>query len=199
MRRWKSASPGRAWVGRDLAGRRRAPRHPGARRRRSSGNGRSDRRRQCAGGHVEHVQHRLVAAAGELVGQPPALQVGQPAVQRRQPGFPLRAAGRAGRGARRPAPVTQHRVLLARLAAGGEPAAGPPQWRRHRPGFQQVPDLLGEGGAAGQGVEVALGEAVLGGRPRDGARVVGVLEPAVGVGDAVAVQLLDESSRSASG
>ncbi len=87
----------------------------------------------------------------------------------------------------------QHRVLLAGLAAGEERRARPataaptptrPTAARAGVAASRVP--------AGQRVEVLAGQRVLRRRPRRGARVVGVLQPAVRVGDAVAVQVLDE-------
>ena len=84
------------------------------------------------------------------------------------------------------------RVLLAGFAAGGEPAPGPPHRRSDRAGRRQLVQRRGQSLASGEGVEVGASEHVLGGRPRAGARVVGVLEPAVGVGDGVPVQVVDD-------
>ena len=146
-----------------------------------------------AGVDVEHVQRGvLVAAVRELVGQPATGQVGYPGIQRGQ------ALGiERGRVQQHPfgavaLPQVQHRVLLAGIAAGEEGPPGSPQWNRHRTGGQQRVQGVREPLPAGQGIQPFAGQRVLGLRPGHGARILRVLQPTVGVGDAVTVQVLDQ-------
>jgi hypothetical protein len=55
----------------------------------------------------------------------------------------------------------EHGVFLAGLASGEERSAGTPQWRRHRPGGEQVGQRRGEAVAAGEGIEMLSGQLVL--------------------------------------
>ena len=153
-----------------------------------------DRRlRLAAGGDVDDVQHRvLVAARRDLVGQQPALQVGQPGVE----------GGAAGAVDRHR--VDQHalvavraahehdRVFLPGLPARPEPPTRPPQGRAHRARVEQGVHAGGQCVAAGQLGELGRGQFVLGARPGDGAFVGRVFQPTVGVGDALAVQDVDD-------
>ncbi len=137
---------------------------------------------------VEHVQHRvLVPARGELVGDAAALAVGQPRVERGETGRIDRH-----RVEERTAVDEHDGVLLAGFAAGAEPAARPPRRGADRSGVQQVLEPLRQVPSAGECLQVCRGERVLLGRPRDRPRIGGILEPPVGIGDPVTVQVLDE-------
>ena len=70
--------------------------------------------------------------------------------------------------------------------------SGPPNRHPDPTGRHELVERRGEPVASGQRVEMAAGDLVLRGGPGPGARVVGVLEPAVGVGDGAAVQLVDD-------
>ena len=83
-------------------------------------------------------------------------------------------------------------MLLARVAARGEGAVAPPHGDADRARVHQLLEPRGELRPHRQGLEHVRGEGVLGLRPGLGAGVRGVLEPAVGVCDAVSVQVLDE-------
>jgi hypothetical protein len=83
-------------------------------------------------------------------------------------------------------------VLLTRVAARGEGALAPPHRDADRARMHQLLEARGELLAQRQGPEQLRGERVLCPRPGPGAGVRGILEPAVGVGDPVSVQVLDE-------
>ena len=149
------------------------------------------------GGHVHDPQHGLLAAAlRDLVGQQPALVVGLPAVQRggarrvdrhRVDERPLglaRPAVRPGHGG------VQHRVLLARLPPQVELAVAAPDRRADQPRVLQLGQPGGQPLAAGQRAQHLGPELVLRRLPGSGWLAVGVLQPAVGVGDVVAMQIL---------
>lgn len=148
---------------------------------------------QLTGGHVDHLKHALLGAADrELVGEQVALLAGLPGVQRRQPcgidhhrvdQHPLAGVRFVDQ---------QDGVLLAGLAAHLEPALAPPDRYPDHPGPEQLGDPGLEVLAGGPGGQVFGVERVLGHRPGPGALVVGVLEPAVGVGDASSVDHLDQ-------
>ena len=145
------------------------------------------------GGDVEHVQQRLlVAAAGQLVGQPGALFGGRPGVEgggprRVEPDRvqqrPLGAVRVAGQ---------QDGVLLPGRAAQPERPALAPGRRADRSGRQQRLDPRGEPVPTREGVEVGAGQRILRRGPRDGLRRVRVLQPPVGVGHRAAVQSVDD-------
>ena len=138
----------------------------------------------------------LVAALRELVGQQPALVVGLPAVQRG-------GARRVDRhrvdqrplGLARPAvrPVTA--VYSTACSWPGlppqvEPAVAAPDRRADQPRVLQLGQPGGQPLAAGQRAQHLGPELVLRRLPGSGLLAVGVLQPAVGVGDVVAVQIL---------
>ena len=148
---------------------------------------------QLAGGHVEHEQLRLlVAAHRHLVGDPVALPGRRPRVEgggarrvqrHRVDQHPLGAVEVAD---------AQHGVLLAGVPPGGERPTGPPDRDADRAGTHQLAQPVGEGRAVGEGAQQLGGVVVLRGRPRRRPRVGRVLQPPVGVGDGVPVQVLDE-------
>ena len=151
-----------------------------------------------AGRDVEDVQHRLlVPAGGELVDEQAARVVRGPGVERGRAGgverggvdqHPLGARQISAHGIG----DVQDAVLLARLAAGREAPPGPPGRHLHPARRGERAEGRRQGLAAGEGVEVAARQRVLCGRPRPGARVVRVLQPAVRVGDAATVEVVDE-------
>ncbi len=146
-----------------------------------------------AGGDVEHVQQRLlVPAAGHLVGQQVPLLGGLPGVERGRARGVQRDDVEQDAAAAVALADVQDGVLLARLAAGREGPVAAPGGHAGGPGVEQGGEAGAQPVAPGQGVEVLADQALLGVRP--GLRVGGggVLEPAVGVGDGVAVQVVDQ-------
>ena len=146
-----------------------------------------------AGHDIQHPEFRfLVPSAGQLVGEQPALLVRLPGIERGQPGrvqrrrvdqHPLRfpAGGRQ-----------QHPVLLPGQAAHEELPRAAPGRGADVPGGHQLLDPGLHPGPPGQpGLRVGP-QRVLRPQPLLRGGAARVLQPAVRVGDAVPLQILDE-------
>ncbi len=149
---------------------------------------------RLAGYHIQHPQFRLlVPAGGQLVGEQPALLVRLPGIERGQPG---RVQGRR---------VNEHPLRLPRGGRHQRPVFLPGQAAREElprpapdrgadvPGAHQLLEPGREPGPPGQPGLRAGPQRVLGPQPFLGFRARRVLQPAVRVGHAVAVQILDET------
>ena len=148
---------------------------------------------RLAGGHVHDEQGGLlVAALGQEVGQPLALQRRHPAVE--GDGVVVGQGARVDQDPLGPVglPHQQHRMLLVAAAALEEPAVAPEHRHRDQPGPEQPLQPFPHRLPLGPLVHPPGQQLVLGLAPRLGLVGLGILQPPVGVGDPVAVQLLDQ-------
>ena len=143
---------------------------------------------------VEHPQDALlVAALGQLVGDEVALRGGLPGVERDQAGgidrhrvdqdpFDRAAAVRSRLG------DDEDAVFLVAFPPHEEAPFTPPDRDADHAGAQQLTHPGAHALAAGPARRAVREELRLGGGPRHGPVVVGVLQPAVGIRDGVSVQ-----------
>ena len=99
-----------------------------------------------------------------------------------------RGRPRSGRGV---GDVEDGQVLQA-VVAGDKPTAATLQRNARARVVPQLRQPVVDLGPGGDGVEVRLGASILGRDPLDRLGAVGVLEPAIGVSDRVAVQVFDD-------
>ena len=135
----------------------------------------------------------LVAGVGEEVGEEAAVGGGEPTVEGDGvvvgQGAGVDQDPPAGEGVVAGGQDGQYRVLLVGVAAHHERPLAPDGRRGHQ-ADRQLPEPAGQGVASREVVEEGTGQLVLGLGPRAGGGVVGVLQPAVGVGHGVAVEVL---------